>query len=263
MGAGALPQARDPQGALSAIGVVVALPGEARTLLPRQGGEGRPRPLPAGGWLCRAGIGAGRARIAAERLLATGVTALVSWGSAGALDPVCAAGDLLLPAHVSAPDQPPLAVDGDWQARLQQRIAASLVVHTGLLIQSPVVLTTPAAKQALRRASGAIAVDMESAAVAAVARRAGVPFIAVRAVADAAGATVPAAALVTLTPSGRLQPGLLLQALLTRPGDWPALIRLGRDFRAAQHTLRQVWRLAGPTLGAVGYNNVSVTEPVG
>ncbi len=219
-------------------------------LCPRLRSAGLPQRMPAGGWLCVAGIGPERAGQAARALLACGADALASWGSAGALDPICVPGDLLLPAVVAAgPGQPWLAVDAVWQARLRRELQPHLTVRTGGLVQSPAVLGTSAAKRELHRRTGAMAVDMESAAVAEMAHTAGVPFVALRAVADNATTTLPRAALVALDQRGQLLAWRLLQALVRRPWEGTMLLKLGRDFAAARRTLRAVSRVAGPTLG--------------
>lgn len=225
---------------------MVALAGEARALLPRARQCPQLQPLPNGGWLCVAGIGACRARKGAEELLAAGVNALVSWGSAAGLDPGLAPGDLVLPTEISAgPARPPVAVDLDWQARVRRRLERHVTLYSGPLVQSSVILASAAAKRELRQASAALAADMESAAVAMAARAAGVPFLAIRTIADGAGTNLPRAALVALDERGRLRPWPLLAALLSRPGEWPMVIRLARDFAAARCTLRLVGRQAG------------------
>ena len=69
---------------------------------------------------------------------------------------------------------------------------AGLPVSTGALLTVDRVLANAGAKHAAFRRSGAIAVDMESAAIAAEAAAAGLPFICVRAVMDGATTKSPA-----------------------------------------------------------------------
>jgi adenosylhomocysteine nucleosidase len=89
---------------------------------------------------------------------------------------------------------------------------------------------------------------MESAAVATEAKNAGVPFIAIRALADPAGMTVPQSALTALDELGGSRLVKLLKALARNPVELFALFQLARNFRAAQSTLADVARLAGSNL---------------
>ena len=94
-------------------------------------------------------------------------------------------------------------------------------------------MSTPAAKALLFASFGALAVDMESGAVAEACVRAGKPFAVLRAIADPAGRGIPALAMRGLGPEGETRPLAVAAGLLRRPGDLPALIRLGRDSQAA------------------------------
>jgi adenosylhomocysteine nucleosidase len=229
-------------------GVVAALPGEGRALVGRRLAAGSLVTLAGGGWLMLSGMGGGRAAAAATLLLERGATALLSWGSAGGLDPGLPAGSLLLPAAVRAADGATLAIDPAWHQRLCDRLAGHAALSTGVLMEGRGVIRRPADKAVLRETSGAVAVDMESAAVARVASRAGVPFVAVRAVADPASLAVPGAALAAVDGWGRLRLLPLLAALVRQPGQWRALRTLRTGFAASQATLAGVAARTGPQL---------------
>jgi adenosylhomocysteine nucleosidase len=139
-------------------------------------------------------------------------------------------------------------VDPIWHERLFRRLAGHIDLHTGLLAESKVVLATPAEKRALFDSTGAIAVDMESAAVAAVAHQVGVPFVAIRVIADRADLTVPQSLLRSVDEFGRLRPLTFLRELFVRPNDLFSLIRLARYFRTAQASLAAIAGLAGSDL---------------
>jgi hypothetical protein len=89
----------------------------------------------------------------------------------------------------------------------------------------------------LHEATHALAVDMESGAVARAAARYALPFAVLRAVADVASEAIPRAA--AITPSGEPDIPRVLRGLLRRPWELPALIRLGRASAAAHAALRQ------------------------
>ena len=88
---------------------------------------------------------------------------------------------------------------------------------------------------------------MESAAVAAVADEAGVPFLAIKVVVDSAGFRLPEIALTLCDEGGRLKSGALLQ-LVFMPGEWPGLLALARANAAAGRSMRALWSLAAPDL---------------
>jgi adenosylhomocysteine nucleosidase len=240
---------------LNSAGVVAALAAEARTLgstLPR-GGEAYAR-LPGGMLLAVGGIGEAAAAAAAERLVEAGADALVSWGMAGGLDPSLEAGVVCLPHEVIAPDGTHYPTAREWRETLAPLIAAGHRVARGSLLTSVLPLATVFAKGAAHRNTGAVAVDMESSAVARTARTHGLPFIAVRAIVDTAKDVVPPA-VSAASESGQVRIGRLLLGLLRSPADLMPLLRLATRYRAATGSLQAVAALlsgtsptsAGPT----------------
>jgi adenosylhomocysteine nucleosidase len=193
-----------------------------------------------------AGVGAGRARVAAARLLREGATALVSWGYAGALDPGLRAGTLLLPEAITTEGGQLLSTDAAWRDQVLRLLGGRLPVHSGMLLQAERLIRTPDEKRVLYQRVGAVAVDMESAALAESAQRAAVPFLALRAVSDTANLGIPASVMQAVDATGRVRMGRLLLGLLVRPLDFVPLLRLGIGFRAAQATLAELARDASP-----------------
>lgn len=103
-------------------------------------------------------------------------------------------------------------------------------------------------KAALRRETGADAVEMESAALEAVCRERGVPFAVVRAVSDGAEEDLPLDFNRVLRNDGRLEAVTFLGALARRPATVVGLLRLQRQCRLASE------RLAEVLLRALGLN---------
>jgi hypothetical protein len=69
--------------------------------------------------------------------------------------------------------------------------------------------------------------------------------MAIRTVADSFDAVIPETSLTAVDEFGQLNLLKLLEGLAQRPLDLVPMIRLGRNFRAAQVTLATVVRLAG------------------
>lgn len=227
------------------IGFIVALPAEAPSLTRQRVDFDSLLPLPEGHWLAISGAGPDAAHEAATRLLAQGTTALVSWGCAAALAPDLKPGALVIPNRILGAKGDTLPVSPEWRGRLVQALTPTIPVIDGALQESRRIVATPAEKHALHLGTHAVAVDMESAAIARVAQRAQRPFLAVRVIADSAQMPLPAAVAQSLNPRGDVRMGDLLRHLVRHPGQIPELIRLGQAFGAALKTLRRVRALSG------------------
>jgi adenosylhomocysteine nucleosidase len=197
-----------------------------------------------------AGADAERAERLARRLLDRGCDALVSFGVAGGLDPRLAAGDLVVAEAVLTPDGRRLETDPEWRRRVAARCRPAVSSGAWLAgVERPVA--GPADKAALRQRTGAVAADMESHRVGLVASARGVPFLAVRAIADPAARSVPEWLMAAIDETGGTRALVAVRGAVTRPWQIPGLIRLGREFDAAIATLSRVAVDARPALLAV------------
>ena len=219
------------------------MPAEARSLTKRFIPIGEEVRLGEGVFLYLGGVGPKRSRLAAEALLRGGADALLSWGSAGGLAANLFPGALILPKFVIAADQTRCPVHPQWHRYLWNRLEGRLDLHAEPLAESRVVLSHPADKIALFSQTGAIAVDMESSTVGAVAQEAGLPFIAIRAIADPAHKTIPQSILTAVDDFGRLELFRLVKELINRPIELFTLARLVGDFRSAHRSLEAAARL--------------------
>lgn len=230
------------------VGFVVALASEAAPLrrLHSRGSPARASVLEEQIVLC--GGGPERARQAALRLRATGARALVSWGVCGALSPLLVPGTLVLPASVQVKDGLSYRTSNAWRERLCEQMSGKVPIDDGVLIQSSQIVTTIAEKQYLHRQFHAVAVDMESAAVAEVAFETDLPFLAIRAVVDAAGTAIPDVLTRMVDEAGRIRVRRIIGA---PPAAWRSLGRLATGFHAARRTLSLVASEAAEALLAV------------
>lgn len=230
------------------LGIVVSLPWELKTLTRQKIPVGTCRPSAENFLLALSGMGADRAYAAASLLTSQGATALLSWGSAAALDHRVGAGDLILPERIIAADGEVYRADPLWHGQVRQALSSRFSLHTGPLVESNAVVRTAAEKRALATRTGAIATDMESAAQARSAREHGLPLVAIRAIADTASTDVPWSVLKALDEGGHFPAARVLARALLRPQDWTAIMRLGLQFGAAYRTLK---RAAAPVLASV------------
>jgi adenosylhomocysteine nucleosidase len=233
---------------LKLLGIVVAMAAEARTLTKQPIASHELVYLSESVVMLLSGIGPRQARLAARKLFDEGANALLSWGSAGGLTSRLSPGSLVLPKAIMASNQSVYSVDPIWHGALCNRLKGHVAFHEGPLAESTGVLRNPSEKMALFDRMGAIAVDMESAAIAAVAEEANISFMAIRAISDPADMTIPSSALTAFDKFGRLNLLKLLKGLLRHPKELSPLIRLGQNFRSAQTTLSTVAHLMGNNL---------------
>lgn len=178
-----------------------------------------------------------QATAAAETMLEHGAAGLVSFGVAGGLDPTLGAGVVVIASSVIGPDGASYPAHERWVEALMQVDGA---FDSGAIVGSDEPVMTALDKRKLFRRHGALAVDMESHAVAAVAKAAGVPFAAIRAIGDPAGRSIPRAALAGLAPDGRTRALPVIAGLLRRPGDLAGIWRLAKETSRALASLRNV-----------------------
>jgi adenosylhomocysteine nucleosidase len=156
---------------------------------------------------------------------------LISFGIAGGLAPHLRAGDVVLSAEV-------IGQDRSWRSNEMFRKAISDLARQIGAAEGPVlgateILATEDDKARAWRATGALAVDMESAIVARAAEAAGIPFVVLRTIADAATRELPSAALIPLSEDGRPVLTRVLGDMLRRPRQIAALCGLARETRQA------------------------------
>lgn len=164
------------------------------------------------------GVGA-RAGPFAERLFARSrPDFVVIAGFCGALDPALAAGNVIEPGDVVD------GAGGYWPCA-----AGTTSTH---LLTVPRLVATPVEKCILHTFYHAAAVDMESAHIAAVCTRHGVPFRVVRTVSDTAE-TALSPRLVTLLSGGTVSPLRGAAALVRQPSLLMEFRRLARDTSVA------------------------------
>jgi adenosylhomocysteine nucleosidase len=233
-----------PDGAFT-IGFIAALARECTSLR---------RQLPrTGRWhVVQSGPGAVRAAAAAGRAIDAGAGLLISWGLAGGLSANVAPGTVVLAKRVLVEGETPLPVDTIWHSRLAA-LADELAVDYGDVLTVAEPLESPAAKRAAAASSNAVAVEMESAGIAAVAARARVPFVALRVVVDGVDDALPTGAQQWLDEQGRTRASAVLRAVVDAR-QWRTLLNLGARYRVASGVLDRLARaLAAPRmLGAGG-----------
>jgi adenosylhomocysteine nucleosidase len=157
-----------------------------------------------------------------------GVSAMISTGYCGALDPKLRVGDIV--------------VSDDTQLVTFERACArgnvDRVCARGLVITRDRVAVTAAEKRLLREQTGAMAVDMESSAVKDRAEALGIPYGCIRVVSDTAEEDMPLDFNRYRAADGRFSRGRIALAAMARPFSvMPALLEFDRQCQRASIAL--------------------------
>jgi hopanoid-associated phosphorylase len=156
------------------------------------------------------------------------IVALISFGLCGGLDPGLVSGALVVASEIRLPEGGAWRFDGRWADAIAARLAGARRAPI-LAVDSAAIAAGEKARLFARH--GAPAVDMESRGVAEAAREADLPFVAIRAVADPAGRSLPRAALEGINAHGRMRPFRVLAGLLAHPGEFFQLLALAGEAR--------------------------------
>lgn len=219
-------------------GIVVALPEELATLTSKRIDKGHCVFIANTLLVTYSGTGGKNAQIAAELLVAKGATQLISWGCAAALQDDLKSGDLVLADTLIDCDDTELLVNADWHSHSKQLLSQSMPVHCGCLAEALEIVSSSQEKQQLQIITGAIALDMESVAIAKVAQKNALPFLAIRAIVDPVTMDLPRAIQYAANAEGDIVLSRLLLFLALHPMELPSLIKLGLQFNAAKKTLK-------------------------
>jgi adenosylhomocysteine nucleosidase len=189
--------------------------------------------------LC-AGANSDNAYRQANELAKNGCDILVSFGVAGALDPMLTSGDIILPRSVTNETGITFEVDLDLNQIVTSHLSEYFKISSGILYGSNTVISDADEKQKLNHSLGTTAVDMESFGVAKAAQENDCPFLIVRAIADMAQQSLPAASLHAIDQNGNIKIGQVMIDLAKKPSDLWGLIKLGSNSRKAFASLSRV-----------------------
>lgn len=200
------------------------------------------------------GVGRERAAAAARSLVEQGAGALMSFGTTAGLVTELCTGGLVVPKNVITIDGAQFFVDLYWQHRLCTMLGHESRDSSIVEVIEPVCQVE--SKLMLASVTGAVAADMESAAIIRVARESGVASLVVRVVVDPLSMTLPSSAIAAVSPSGARSWLGLCQGLVRRPSELVTLCRLALAFAVAQRSLARVALSAGPEFCAFESNSM-------
>lgn len=223
------------------IGLVAALPAEIKCLTRQDIKVNTPIRINNVVIVFVSGMGAKLAEEAAERLLYERVNSLLSWGTAAGLGPNIKSGDLVLPETIVDRYGTTFNTDNKWTKEIVHLMQnSSIKIHHGLLAETIGVLDTQKQKNDLAERTGAIAADMETAAIARVAKRNKLPCTVIRSIVDESCDIMPYEVLKHIDCFGNPNIMEILDELIFNPGLFPKIFQLAGAMRAATTTLSTI-----------------------
>jgi adenosylhomocysteine nucleosidase len=176
-----------------------------------------------------------------------GAPAIVSFGIAGGLLPHLRPGQWIVATGVSAGGRR-IGADAAWAARLAERLPGA---EFGDIASVPAPVRRPHQKRHLQARTGACGVDMESFQAAALAEELGVPFAAVRVVADPVERELPPAVHSGLQTDGSVALASVFESLAREPGQALSLARVTLDAYVAFRALLAGREKLGPRFASL------------
>ncbi len=192
--------------------------------------------------LVRSGMGRDRARRAlvevAERY---DLKEIISIGYAGALDPSLEVGDLVVADKIIEMDSSRSDEDMKSYSLNKEILNTTGEIHRKILLTVDRVAATPQEKKKLRQKYSAVAVDMETSALAEEAKARNLSFISVRAITDTADQELIDCSYL-VEEDGEVSKLKAGWHVLTHPGDLKGMIELGQHAKIATANLTEFLR---------------------
>lgn len=189
--------------------------------------------------LVRSGMGRDRARRALVEIAGKwDLKEVISIGYAGALDPSLEVGDLVVADKIIEIDSSRLDEGVKSYSLNKEIFNTTAAVRGRILLTVDRIAATPQAKKKLRDKYSAVAVDMETSALAGEAQARTIPFVSVRAITDTAEQElIDCSHLVAEDGDvSKLKAGW---HVITHPGDLKGMIELGQHAKIATANLTE------------------------
>jgi adenosylhomocysteine nucleosidase len=228
-------------------GIVVAMPREMKTLGHwKVSGDGCVRHSEQV-IICLSGIGKGKSVQAAEKLVNKGANCLLSWGTAAALSPDIAPGSIVIPEKIITENEGIIYTNKQLRNAFIDQLPYHDHIQNASLCETSKLLWSKEQKSTLFKSTSAEIADMESGAVALVAKKHHIPFIAIRSVSDSSEMTIPDSVHANLEGGTAHISRIVIQAIFT-PKDWLPMLKLSYNFSKAQKALRRMAKVLLPAL---------------
>jgi len=222
---------------LPRIGIITGVRTEEKALAPIFNAENSPLVRLSGALPKRAINGV-------EALIEAGVDGILSFGTAGALNPGLRPGTIVIGESVLSPDGASYACNPEWV----ETISNALSIQPMGVYGAEYVMG-PDAKAKVFLETRRAAIDMESLHAAKLAREADIPFAILRAIVDPVDFKFPEFVFDSVRPDGSVSLLPIIAGLCIQPWLTGRLLDLNKYNNAAMETLSGATRILGPRCG--------------
>lgn len=219
------------------LGIIVALPAEARCFSRAFREKGKIYRLSHNALLIISGMGEG-VNQAAAMLHKEGVSCLVSCGTAAGLVSDLKSGMVCIPQAVVNSHGEVYQSDHVVRSQVLLALANQMPISQGRLAHTENILVTSEAKRQLHQVTSAISSDMESFLIAALAQHYQLRFLALRVIIDTVDVNVPNDLLQCMSSAGAISISKLLWAIGYRPALLKSLIVLAKNYYKVRKQLK-------------------------
>lgn len=225
---------------MSRIGIIAALPAEAKCLYSKKLKAGVPIEIQQDVFLCLSGIGHESALHAAKKLVTLKVDALISWGVAGAIEHSLNAGDVILAKSIINGESR-YSISEDWLSRISEHFLPSEPnIFSGDIASSKEICASIKDKQHLLKKTEALAVDMESAAVAETATVNNLDLLVIRTISDNADTAIPEAILKHTNNLGQPRIFNFMLSCILKPNQIREIYSLASGYKKGLASLSEI-----------------------
>ncbi len=222
------------------LGIIAAIPAEAKCLQSKKIKFSEPFEIEKNIFLCVSGVGYQSSLHATKKLIELNVDGLISWGIAGGICKSIHSGDLILAKAVTNQEKS-YKTSNKWCRKIENYFHNSLCkILSGDIVSTKKICATSIEKTKLFKETGALAIDMESFAMAEIAETNNLDFIIIRAIADDANLNLPEAVIENIDNFGRLKIVKFIISCLLRPTQINKIILLAKNYRKALKSLKNI-----------------------
>lgn len=188
--------------------------------------------------LAVSGAGWAAAAAMAKNLADKKVSVLVSWGFAGSVSSEADQCQLLLPKDIVTEKQNYSVDENLWQ-QCNDALSHKMKICDGSIFTAPVILRSAVQKKDVLERFKVQSVDMESAAIASVAKQMGIEMLVIKTVTDRSSESIPH---YIDTDTNLID---LLYGIFRHPSSLASVCRLGLGYRRALKSLSEAKLLIG------------------
>ena len=230
---------------MSKLGILVALPAEAKSLIHKTPPPLQKIEIAAQIFLYITGMGSEGIFQAMDEFHRCGVRHIINWGTAGALESDLRCGDIILPTAISSSTCQYQVAD-DWHQRISRLLkTTNHVISEQCIYTATQMIGTIEERKQLALKKNAIAVDMESSTIARYARNMDMQLGILKVIADHQDYYLPPC-IKHIDRYGRPHLCDFSLSVLRSPSQVPHVVRLAIAFRNALHVLTQLGNLLLP-----------------